>query len=61
MKSYKIWDSVAKEYISQPFKTIRGAEIAKGIALKAGDYPDRPHTVYQIHEFIDGKFSQEII
>lgn len=48
MKCFKIWDTIEKSWIGQPFKTINAAELAKENLLAMGDYPDRPHTVYEI-------------
>jgi len=63
MKSYKIWDTAEKAYMidfitNKPCEYISplDAEERKEKELKAGAYPDKPHTVFEIHEFVDNQF-----
>jgi hypothetical protein len=61
MKTYKLWDTKEKMYFdSNPQESLKKAEDIKNNCLDAGVYPDDPHTVIEIHEFVDNIFIKKI-
>lgn len=59
---YRLWDNSEKNLLNnQSFFSIEQAGNAKENFLGAGNYPDKPHTVISIHEFVNGEFKREII
>lgn len=53
-KGYKIWDNKAKHWVNDAmgrdvaFPTLQQAEDYKDSLLDKGNYPDEPHTVFDV-------------
>lgn len=68
MRRFRIWDNVEKVYFDNNFQndnktvfsSIREAKNFKDDFLNGGNYPDKPHTCIQIHEFDNELFIREI-
>lgn len=57
---YRIFDTREKSYFTETFKSKFKAECYKFHYLDMGNYPDRPHTVLQIHKFRQEKFIKDV-
>ena len=69
--NYKLWDTKEKMYLcsktgerydvkQEIFKSEAEADTYKENFLAAGNYPDKPHTVIQIHEFKGTRFNKNL-
>ena len=56
--TYLIWDTVEKSYVRTGIKlrTKKMAEEYKELLLARGNYPDKPHTVYEIRSIKRDKY-----
>lgn len=60
--TFKIWDDAEKVYVRYPasspasvvLSSADEAEELKDYLLGAGEYPDKPHSVFQVHKFLNG-------
>lgn len=62
---YKVWDCIEREYFRDYAGhylrfSLSAADQFKGDRLDSGMYPNNGHTVFEIHQFLDGKFTQVI-
>ena len=61
MEYFRLYDNKEKTYInSMNYICKEQAEDDKDSYLADGNYLDEPHTVIEIHEFIDRKFISKI-
>lgn len=61
MKNYRLFDSKEKQPLnSVNYPTWKSADEDKTYFLDAGNYPDEPHTVIEIHEYEDNSFVSDV-
>lgn len=56
IKSYKLWDTIEKIYLSGAYSSFEVADSERDKFLQDGNYYNRPYNVVEVHEFSDNKF-----